>query len=60
MAWDRGPVTRAGFVATTSINRHDFGVNWNSVMDRGGIVVGKDIDITIDVEALRDSDFQRR
>lgn len=57
---DRGPVTRAGFVATTSINRHDFGVNWNSVMDRGGIVVGKDIDITIDVEALRDSDFQRR
>ena len=31
-----------------------------STMDRGGIVVGKDIDITIDVEALRDSDFQRR
>ena len=57
---DRGPITRAGFVATTSINRHDFDVNWNSVMDRGGIVVGKDIDITIDVEALRDSDLQRR
>jgi polyisoprenoid-binding protein YceI len=57
---DRGPITRAGFVATTSINRHDFDVNWNSTMDRGGIVVGKDIDITIDVEALRDSDVQRR
>jgi polyisoprenoid-binding protein YceI len=56
---DKGPITRAGFVATTSINRHDFQVNWNSTMDRGGIVVGKDIDITIDVEALRDSDFQR-
>jgi polyisoprenoid-binding protein YceI len=57
---DRGPITRAGFVATTSINRPDFDVNWNSTMDRGGIVVGKDIDITIDVEALRDSDLQRR
>jgi polyisoprenoid-binding protein YceI len=56
---DKGPITRAGFVATTSINRHDFDVNWNSTTDRGGIVVGKDIDITIDVEALRDSDFQR-
>jgi hypothetical protein len=29
-------------------------------MDGGGIVVGKEIDITIDVEALRDSDLQRR
>ena len=57
---DKGPITRAGFVATTSINRHDFDVKWNSVMDHGGIVVGNDIDITIDVEALRDSDFQRR
>jgi len=57
---DRGPVTRAGFVATTSINRLDFDVNWNSTMDGGGIVVGKDIDIMIDIEALRDSDLQRR
>jgi hypothetical protein len=54
-----GEVRRAGFVAAT-ISRHDFDVNWNSVIDRGGIVVGKDIDITIDVEALRDSDFRRR
>src|SRR5215471_14141987 len=27
---DKGPVARAGFVATTTINRHDFGVSWNS------------------------------
>src|SRR5512135_745000 len=32
---DKGPKTRAGFVATTRINRHDFGVSWNSVLDRG-------------------------
>ena len=49
---DKGPKTRAGFVATTRINRHDFGVSWNSVLDRGGIVVGDDVDITLDGEAI--------
>ena len=49
---DKGPKTRAGFLATTQINRQDFGVSWQSAMDRGGIVVGDEIDITIDVEAL--------
>lgn len=49
---DKGPITRAGFVARTEINRHDFGVSWNSILDRGGVVVGDDVLITIDVEAL--------
>jgi polyisoprenoid-binding protein YceI len=49
---DKGPKTRAGFVATTTINRHDFGVSWNDTMDRGGIVVGNNLDLTIDVEAI--------
>lgn len=49
---DKGPVTRAGFIATTVINRHDFGVSWNSVLDRGGLVVGNDVQITIDAEAI--------
>ena len=49
---DKGPKTRAGFVATTRIDRQDFGVSWNSVLDRGGIVVGDDVDITIDAEAI--------
>jgi polyisoprenoid-binding protein YceI len=56
---DKGPITRAGFVARTSINRYDFDVKWNSSIDRAGIVVSKEIDITIDVEALRDSDFKK-
>ena len=43
---------RAGFVATTRINRHDFGVSWQDTMDRGGVVVGNEIDITIDAEAV--------
>jgi polyisoprenoid-binding protein YceI len=51
---DKGPRTRAGFLAKTRINRKDFGVNWNGVLDRGGLVVGDDVDITIDVEAIRE------
>ncbi len=49
---DKGPVLRAGFEPSTKINRHDFNVNWNSTLDRGGIVVGNEVFITIDVEAL--------
>ncbi len=50
---DRGPKTRAGFVATGRLNRQDFGVSWNSPLDRGGVVVGNEIDLTIDAEAIR-------
>lgn len=49
---DKGPKTRAGFVAGTSINRHHFGVSWNSTLDHGGIVVGDTVEITIDAEAI--------
>lgn len=49
---DKGPKRRAGFTATTKINRHDFGVSWQSKMDKGGVVVGDDIYIAVDAEAL--------
>jgi polyisoprenoid-binding protein YceI len=49
---DKGPITRAGFSATTRINRHDFGVSWNDKLDKGGVVVSDMADVTIDVEAL--------
>lgn len=49
---DKGPKTRAGFVATGRLNRHDFGVSWNSTLDRGGVVVGDDVDLTLDAEAI--------
>jgi hypothetical protein len=45
---------RAGFVANTRINRLDFGVSWNDVVERGGFVVGKTIDITFGAEAILD------
>lgn len=49
---DRGPVRRIGFTAKTVIDRHDFGVSWNGTLDRGGVVVGDDVWLRIDVEAL--------
>ena len=49
---DKGPKTRAGFVAKTSINRQEFGVSWNDKMDKGGIVVSNIVEITIDAEAI--------
>lgn len=52
---DKGPMTRAGFVAKTKINRHDFGVSWNAALEKGGIVVGDMVEITIDAEALLES-----
>ena len=49
---DKGPKTRTGFYAETEINRHDFGVSWNSPLDRGGVVVGNSVEIRIDAEAI--------
>ena len=52
---DKGPKTRAGFVAKAKFNRHDFGVRWNSTLEKGGIVVGDMVEITIDAEAILES-----
>jgi len=49
---DKGPRTRAGFLAETTINRQDFGVSWNNPLDRGGIVVSNRIRIILDAEAV--------
>ena len=46
------PKTRAGFLARTPINRHDLGVNWNNTLDRSGVVVGNEVEITLDAEAI--------
>jgi polyisoprenoid-binding protein YceI len=44
---------RAAVSATAKINRQDFGVKWNATMDNGGLVVGDDVNITIDVEMIK-------
>jgi polyisoprenoid-binding protein YceI len=45
--------TKSGATATTKIDRKDFGVSWNALMDNGGLVVGNEVAITIDVELVR-------
>lgn len=56
--YDRATVTRVGFTGKGRINRHDFGVNWNSPMENNGVVVDGDVWITLDVEAILDTDLQ--
>ena len=53
---DKGPKVRAGFLAETEISRRDFGVSWNDKIDKGGVVVGDTVYITIDAEAVVDED----
>lgn len=48
--------TRAGFSATGKINRHDFGLNWNATIEAGGVVVGPEIKIQLDVEAVKQAE----
>jgi polyisoprenoid-binding protein YceI len=43
---------RVGFSASTSINRDDFGVSFGAVMETGGLVVAKKVDIQIEAEAV--------
>jgi len=45
--------TRAGFKATTTIDRFDYGVRWNAAMESGGLVAGKDVEITLLIELIR-------
>jgi polyisoprenoid-binding protein YceI len=39
--------------ATTKINRKDFGLTWNAVLEAGGVMVGEDIVITLDLEFVK-------
>jgi polyisoprenoid-binding protein YceI len=45
--------TRIGVSATTKINRKDFGLTWNAALETGGILVGDEVTITLDVEFVK-------
>jgi polyisoprenoid-binding protein YceI len=47
---------RAGFSATTKINREDFGLTWNQALEAGGVLVGKEITIELDIEAILETE----
>lgn len=44
---------RVGFSATTTINRKDYGLNYNAVLESGGVLVGDQIKISLEVEAVK-------
>jgi polyisoprenoid-binding protein YceI len=45
--------TRIGLSATTKINRKDFGLTWNAALETGGILVGEDVQITLDIQYVQ-------
>lgn len=45
--------TRAGFSGSTTINRQDFGVSFNSALADGSLVVGNDVDIQLEIELIK-------
>jgi polyisoprenoid-binding protein YceI len=47
--------TRAGFTATGEIKRSDFGVDFNAVMETGGVVVSDKVNLSLEIEAVLDS-----
>ncbi len=50
---DPGGNMRRGASGTSKINRKDFGVAWNKVLDTGGLVVGDEVNISVEVEMVR-------
>jgi polyisoprenoid-binding protein YceI len=44
---------RGGFEARTKVNRQDYGVAWNKVMEGGGTMLGDEVEVTLNVEAIR-------
>jgi polyisoprenoid-binding protein YceI len=43
---------RAAATATTTINRKDFGVNWNNALEAGGMTLGDDVTITLELQVV--------
>ncbi len=45
--------TRAGFTGSTTINREDWGLTWNQALETGGVLVSKDVKITVELQAVK-------
>jgi polyisoprenoid-binding protein YceI len=45
--------TRIGVSATTRINRKDFGLTWNTGLETGGVLVGDDVNISLDIQFIK-------
>jgi polyisoprenoid-binding protein YceI len=49
---------RAGFSATGKLSRSDFGLLWNQALEAGGVAVGDEVKLTLDVEVVRQAAAQ--
>ncbi len=47
---------RAGFSGTSKINRKDYGLQWNVALEAGGVMVGDEVKINVEIEAIRQAD----
>lgn len=45
--------TSAGFTATTKINRKDWNLTWNQALETGGVLVGEEVEISIELELVK-------
>jgi polyisoprenoid-binding protein YceI len=45
--------TKAGFSASTEINRKDFGLEWNVALETGGVLVGDKVKVQLDIQAVK-------
>ena len=45
---------RAGFSTAVTLNRKDFGMVWNKALDQGGFLLGDEVGVTLEIEAIRD------
>jgi polyisoprenoid-binding protein YceI len=43
----------AGFKAETTVNRYDFGLKWNKALEAGGVIVGENVKVTLQVELVK-------
>jgi polyisoprenoid-binding protein YceI len=48
--------TRAGFSTSTTLDRQDYGINWNQALDQGGFLLGDDVTVSISLEAVQQKD----
>ena len=49
---------RAGFTTSVTLNRKDYGINWNKALDNGGLLLGEDVAVSIDLEAVKQAPRQ--
>jgi polyisoprenoid-binding protein YceI len=53
-----GNFASAGFSAETTINREEWGLTWNAALEAGGILVGNDVKISIELELVKNLDAE--